>query len=111
MGFSETHGLCRGEIAGWIKLDISWMMQGFCRCKGGMTHAQAVAITQFTGQQLPFSLTSAVFGLPGTMMRNQVDYSPYAPADLASRAMTALDDATALLTACRDDLQNRGVRL
>jgi len=44
-------------------------------------------------------------------MRNQVDYSPYAPADLASGAMRALSDATAFLAACRTELQNRGVRL
>ena len=44
-------------------------------------------------------------------MRNQVDYSPYAPADLAGRATTALSEAIALLTACRDELQNRGVSL
>ena len=43
--------------------------------------------------------------------RNQVDYSPYAPADSASRATTALSDAAALLAACRDELQNRGVNL
>lgn len=44
-------------------------------------------------------------------MRNQVDYSPYAPADLAGQATTALSNATALLTACRDELQNRGISL
>jgi len=42
-------------------------------------------------------------------MRNQVEYSPYAPAGQASQAVRAVDDATSLLTACRDYLQNRGV--
>jgi uncharacterized protein (UPF0332 family) len=44
-------------------------------------------------------------------MRNQTDYSPYAPADLASQAVTAVSDANLLLTTCRDYLQNRGVSL
>jgi uncharacterized protein (UPF0332 family) len=44
-------------------------------------------------------------------MRNQVDYSPYTPPDLASQAATAVGDANSLLTACRDYLQNRGVSL
>lgn len=44
-------------------------------------------------------------------MRNQIEYSPYAPADLASQAATAVSDAISLLTACRDYLQNRGVSL
>lgn len=44
-------------------------------------------------------------------MRNQMDYSPYAPADLASQAATAVSEASALLTACRDYLENRGVSL
>jgi uncharacterized protein (UPF0332 family) len=44
-------------------------------------------------------------------MRNQVDYSPYAPADLAREATKALHDAAVFLAACRDELQNRGVSL
>jgi len=44
-------------------------------------------------------------------VRNQADYSPYAPADLASQVVTAVSDANLLLTACRDYLQNRGVSL
>ena len=44
-------------------------------------------------------------------MRNRVDYSPYAPADLASQATAAVNDAESLLAACRDYLQNRGVSL
>ena len=35
-------------------------------------------------------------------VRNQADYSPYAPADLASQVVTAVSDANLLLTACRD---------
>jgi uncharacterized protein (UPF0332 family) len=44
-------------------------------------------------------------------MRNQTDYSPYAPTDLASQVVTAVSDANLLLTTCRDYLQNRGVSL
>jgi len=44
-------------------------------------------------------------------VRNQMDYSPYAPADLASQAVAAVSDATSLLAACRNYLQNRGVSL
>lgn len=44
-------------------------------------------------------------------MRNQMDYSPYAPADLASQVVTAVSDANLLLTVCRDYLRNRGVSL
>jgi len=44
-------------------------------------------------------------------VRNQVDYSPYPPADLARRATMALNEATAFVAACRTELQNRGVRL
>jgi len=44
-------------------------------------------------------------------MRNRVDYSPYMPVDLARQATTALSDATTLLTACRNELRNRGAGL
>lgn len=44
-------------------------------------------------------------------MRNRIDYSPYAPADLANHAATAVSDAISLLAASRDFLQNRGVSL
>jgi uncharacterized protein (UPF0332 family) len=44
-------------------------------------------------------------------MRNQVEYSPYAPVDLLDQAATALSDARSLLTACGDFLKNRGVEL
>ena len=44
-------------------------------------------------------------------MRNQTDYSPYTPVDLASQAVMAVSDANLLLKACRDCLQNRGVSL
>lgn len=44
-------------------------------------------------------------------IRNQVDYSPYTPADLASQAAIAVSDADSFLAACRDYLQNRGVSL
>jgi hypothetical protein len=42
-------------------------------------------------------------------VRNQVDYSPYAPADLDTLTQAALDDAAALLMACRNELRNRGM--
>jgi len=44
-------------------------------------------------------------------IRNQTDYSPYAPVNLASQAAAAVSDAGSLLAACRDYLQNRGVSL
>jgi uncharacterized protein (UPF0332 family) len=44
-------------------------------------------------------------------LRNQVDYSPYTPADLASQATMVLSDAAALVAVCRDELKNRGVGL
>ena len=44
-------------------------------------------------------------------IRNQVDYSPYPLPDLPEQAATALTDAEALLDACRDYLQNRGMSL
>jgi hypothetical protein len=42
-------------------------------------------------------------------VRNQVDYSPYAPAALDALTKAALDDAAALLAACRNALRNRGM--
>lgn len=44
-------------------------------------------------------------------VRNQVDYSPYAPEDLDALVKAALDDADTLLAACRKALQDRGVKL
>lgn len=43
--------------------------------------------------------------------RNMIDYSPYAPTDLANQATTVLVDADLLLTASGDYLRNRGVSL
>ena len=44
-------------------------------------------------------------------VRNQVDYSPYAPEDLEVLVKAVLDDADTLLEACRKALQDRGVKL
>jgi hypothetical protein len=84
------------------------------------------------GEEVPFAhdrLPAALGQVLGTdygdvlgqwrEMRNQMDYSPYAPADLASQVVTAVSGANLLLTTCRDypstssgrRLQNRGVSL
>ncbi len=93
------------------------------RCYYAMYHAaRALALHIRRGdlddhERLPLVLGQAL-GTPykemlgrWREMRNQVDYSPYAPDDLAHLAQAALDEADTLLTACRKALQDRGVKL
>lgn len=44
-------------------------------------------------------------------VRNQIDYSPYAPEGLEELVKAALDDADKILAACREALIERGVNL
>lgn len=43
--------------------------------------------------------------------RNQIDYSPYLPLDLANQVIGALKDTAALVAACQTELRKRGVNV
>lgn len=93
------------------------------RCYYAMYHAARALVLHVRRadlddhDRLPVALGQVVGTNYGDMlgqwreMRNQMDYSPYALADLANQATTALKDAADLLTACQGELQNRGVSL
>jgi len=66
-------------------------------------------------ERLPMVLSQMLGTQHGEMLgkwrevRNQVDYSPYAPVDLNALTKAALADAAALLAACHSVLRNRGM--
>jgi uncharacterized protein (UPF0332 family) len=93
------------------------------RCYYAMYHAARAIVLHIRRadlddhNRLPIALGQALGTDHGDILgrwretRNQIDYSPYEPADLGRQAQTALRDAANLLTACRDELQKRGLGL
>jgi len=93
------------------------------RCYYAMYHAARAVVLHVRRadpddhERLPAALGQCL-GLPyGDLLgrwreaRNQVDYSPYPPADLRQQALAAVSDAELLLAACREGLRKRGVSL
>ena len=93
------------------------------RCYYAMYHAARAFVLHLRRadlddhERLPIVLSQILGTQQGEMLgkwrevRNQVDYSPYAPADLDALTTAVLDDAAALLAACRNALRNRGMPL
>jgi uncharacterized protein (UPF0332 family) len=91
------------------------------RCYYAMYHAVRAVVLHIRRadfddhERLPMVLSQILGTQYGEILgkwrevRNQVDYSPYAPADSDTLTQAALDDAAALLMACRNELRNRGM--
>ncbi len=93
------------------------------RCYYAMYHAARAVVLHVRRadlddhERLPAALGQCLGRPYGDMLgrgreaRNQVDYSPYPPADLRQQALAVVSDAELLLAACREGLRKRGVSL
>jgi uncharacterized protein (UPF0332 family) len=93
------------------------------RCYYAMYHATRALVLHVhrsdmdSHERLPVLLNQILTTRQGDILnrwrevRNQIDYSPYLPADLTAQVLSALNDTNDLVTACQSELRNRGVTL